>query len=370
MKSHILAATCFTLLFAAAGASAQDNQHNAPNAPALPRPRLAPQGGAAMGGPRMRDNGPRLGVTVESTPDGLKVASVDEGSLAAAAGLKPGDVLQRIGTQRVHDVDEVAVALHGYAPGAEVEVTVVRPGEGLVTLKGTLPAPKAEDQPRLPATDGVKGGFLGVQMKSEPADGGVGVAGVVPDSAAWFAGLQEGDMLTSLDGKSLASPEDLAGAVAGKEPGTFVELKFKRDGAEQAAKVRLGRRAPMGLLGGMGPGGRGLRLRLTPDGQMAPFGGNAADDDGDLDNDFQGMAMPDLQQFLQGMQGMDGLGGAMHDLHGALMDGGAHSVQVRIENDHMTITKDGVTQEYQRDAHGQWIRQEDKAPADATPHGA
>jgi hypothetical protein len=45
-------------------------------------------------------------------------------------------------------------------------------------------------------------------------------------------------------------------------------------------------------------------------------------------------------------------------------------VQVRIENDHMTITKDGVTQEYQRDAHGQWIRQEDKAPADATPHGA
>jgi hypothetical protein len=365
MNSHILAGTCFTLLIAAAGASAQDTQQNAPNAPPALRLRQPPRGGAGMAGPRMRENGPKLGVTVESTPDGLKVASVDDGSLGAAAGLKAGDVLQRIGAQSVHDVDEVAVALHGYAPGSEVEVTVVRPGEGLVTLKGTLPAAKLEPQSQLPATDGVKGGFLGVQMKSEPADGGVGVAGVVPDSAAWFAGVQEGDVLTSLDDKPLASPEDLAGAVAGKEPGTFVQLKFKRDGAEQTATVRLGRRTPLRQQGGLGPGGRGMRLRLSPDGQMAPFGMN--DDDGDNDLDGQDMPMPDMQQLFPGA---GGLGGAMRDLHSALQDGGSHSVQVRIENDHMTITKDGVAQDYQRDAHGQWIRQEDKAPADATPHGA
>jgi membrane-associated protease RseP (regulator of RpoE activity) len=364
MNNHILAGTCLTLLFVCAGASAQDNQQPAPGAPRLRL--LAPN---AAAGPRMREErrvaeGPRLGVTVESTPDGLKVASLDEGSLASAAGVQAGDVLQRIGSRRVHDVDDVALALSAYEPGAEVEVTVVRPGEGLVTLKGLLPAAKVEEQEKLPAADGVKGGFLGVQMKSEPADGGVGVAGVLPDSAAWFAGLQEGDVLLSLDGKALASPEDLAGAVSGKEPGTFVELKFRREGAEQSAKVRLGRRSPLGMLGMLGDG-QNMRMRLAPGARAIPFGAQGFDAD---DFDFK---MPDLHGlFGRDFPGFDGRGGAMLDLHGALMDGGAASVEVRIDNDHMTITKDGVTEEYHRGADGQWIRQEDKAPADATPRGA
>ena len=367
MNNHILAGTCFTLLFACTGASAQDNQQPAPNAPRL---RVAPQNGPTrngMAGPRMRTEGPRLGVTVESTPDGLKVAAVDEGSLGAAAGVKVGDVLQRIGTQRVHDVDQVAVALHAFAPGAEVEITVVRPGEGLVTLKGTLPAAKPEEQDKLPAPDGVKGGFLGVQMQSEPADGGIGVAGIVPESSAWFAGLEEGDVLLAIDGKALATPEDLAGAVAGKEPGTFVELKFRHDGAEQSAKVRLGRRAPLGLMGMLGDG-RGMKMRLSPGPHAAPFGFTNFDGP---DFDMQDMQIPDMHGFFgQDFPGWDGSNGPMLDLHGALQDGGARSVQVSIDNDHMTITKDGVTEEYLRNADGQWIRQEDKAPADATPHGA
>lgn len=362
MKNHILAGTCFTLLAACASASAQDNQQPAPNAPRLRVPTRN-----AFAGPRIRTEGPRLGVTVESTPDGLKVAALDEGSLAAAAGVKAGDILQRIGSRRVHDVDDVALALSDYEPGAEVEVTVVRPGEGLVTLKGNLPAAKVEEAEKLPATDGVKGGFLGVQMQTEPADGGVGVAGVLPDSSAWFAGLQEGDVLLSLDGKALASPEDLAGAVSGKEPGTFVELKFRRDGAEQTAKVRLGRRAPLGLMGLLGDG-HGMKMRLAPGAHAVPFG--FTDFDGP-DFDMRGVQIPEFRQFFgQDFPGWDGMHGPMLDLHGAMNDGSARSIEVRIDNDHMTITKDGVTENYIRNADGQWIRQEDKAPADATPRGA
>src|SRR6185436_7859236 len=119
---------------------------------------------------------------VESTPDGLKITSIDDGSLAASAGVANGDVLLRIGDHRVHEVEDVALALHGHAPGDKVEVTVIRPGQGLVTLNGTLPAPKEPPMQKLPAPDGVKGGFLGVQMKTDGADGGVAVAGVVPES--------------------------------------------------------------------------------------------------------------------------------------------------------------------------------------------
>src|SRR5262245_4786139 len=59
------------------------------------------------GGPMLRSQGPRLGVKVAETPDGLQVGSVEEDSLAKAAGLKEKDVLLRIGDERVHDIGDI-----------------------------------------------------------------------------------------------------------------------------------------------------------------------------------------------------------------------------------------------------------------------
>ena len=61
----------------------------------------------------------------------------------------------------------------------------------------------------------------------------------------------------------------------------------------------------------------------------------------ELDQDLD---IPDLQQLFD-LKGLD--------LHG----NGSQSVEVRIEDDHMTVIKDGVTQEYVRDADGNWIKQ-------------
>ena len=369
LNIHFLAGTSLALLCACATATAQDTQPAPKPAPRVLL-RHAPQGGVMLGGPRMREGGPRLGVTVDTTPDGLKVTTIEDGSLAASAGIKADDVLMRIGDRRVHEVDDVALALHGTETGARVSITVIRPGEGLVTLEGTLPEPKKEkEEPKASAPDGMQGGFLGVQMKSEaedgsqPADKGVAVAGVVPDSAAWFAGLEEGDRLMSIDGKALASAEDLAGTVASKEPGTLVELRYVRNGEEQSTKVRLGHRGMLGMLGGMGqPGGaqgpRILRLRgPQQDGGGAPFMLDLNGPDGQGvqmdDGDFDLPGFPDLQQFFSNPQG-----------------GATESVEVQIDGDHMTVTRDGATETYERDADGNWIKQGDAAPAPQEPHGA
>ncbi len=338
MDTRFLVGSCL-LLCACAGASAQDTRPAHPAAPRAPRLRLAhPEGQVFDLAPHLRGEGPRLGVTVDLTPDGLKVASVDSQSLAASAGVQPEDVLLRIGDSRVQDVDDVAFALAGGVPGQEYEVTVIRPGQGLVTLKGQLPPPP--ESGKAPGADGLRGGFLGVQMKddTERGDcGGVAVAGVVPDSAAWFAGLEQGDCLLSLDGKPLAGAEDLAGAVAGKEPGTLVELCYRRGGQDETARVRLGNRGPVGFLGSLGaPDGAfeapGMLRFRGPQGGQQDFTWDWPDGD--------------IQPFfLHGQQGQ-----------------GTRSVEVRIEDGHMTVTRDGNTEHFTRDADGNWI-QDETAPA-------
>lgn len=357
MDTRFLVGSCL-LLCACAGASAQDTRPAHPAAPRAPRLRQAhPEGQVFDLAPHLRGAGPRLGVTVDLTPDGLKVSSVDSQSLAASAGVQPEDVLLRIGDSRVQDVDDVAFALAGGMPGQEYEVTVIRPGQGLVTLKGQLPPPP--ESGKAPGADGLRGGFLGVQMKddTERGDcGGVAVAGVVPDSAAWFAGLEQGDCLLSLDGKQLAGAEDLAGAVAGKEPGTLVELCYRRGGQEQTARVRLGNRGPLGMLGGFGAPGvtidaPGMLRFRGPQGQHFYFG-----QPGQQDPTWDGQD-GDVQLFFpHGQQGLDGLHEQLMELH-QIPDGhGSRSVEVRIEDGHMTVTRDGTTEHFTRDDHGNWIR--------------
>jgi len=348
MNATLLSVSCL-VLFACAGASAQDTRPAPPDAPRAPRLRLKqPEGGVLQLAPRLRGEGPRLGVSVDSTPDGLKVASVEADSLAAAAGLQPDDVLLRVGEQRVQSVDDVAFALAAHHPGDEVEVTVIRPGQGLVTLKGTLPA--APQPGTQPGPDGLRGGFLGVQMQADTERGdctGVAVAGVVPDSAAWFAGLEAGDCLLALDGKELAGAEDLAGAVAGKEPGTLVELRYRRDGAEQLARVRLGHRGPVEFLGGLGAPGMGfdapgmLRFR-GPQGQGFQFFAPGQQPDGPgafHDSDFG-----DLHDMLLELRNLP---------HGR----GARALELSTDGERLTVTRDGVTETFTRDADGNWIKE-------------
>jgi hypothetical protein len=360
MDSRLLIGSCL-LLCACAGASAQDTRPAEPGAPRAPRLRvMRPEGQFLQLAPRPRGEGPRLGVTVDTTPDGLKVTQVDEISLAASAGVQPEDVLLRIGSQRIETADDVAFALAGGVPGQEYEVTVIRPGQGLLSLQGKLPPPP-EGGADAPGADGLRGGFLGVQMRADDERGdcgGVAVAGVVPESAAWFAGLQDGDCLLALDGKELAGSEDLAGAVAGKEPGTLVELRYRRNGDEQLARVRLGHRGPLGFLGGQGSPGAfldapGMLHFRGPQGGQGFFLGHpdAHDQPGP-----QWDGAPGEFQLFHDFEGLDDLHGMLEGLHLKLDDHGSRSVEVRIEDDHMTVTRDGATEHFTRDADGNWIR--------------
>ena len=68
---------------------------------------------------------------------------------------------------------------------------------------------------------------------------GIYVAKVVEDGAAEAAGLKEGDVITSLDGKKVTSFGELQGVLAKKRPGDKVNITYLRDKKSHKATLTL-----------------------------------------------------------------------------------------------------------------------------------
>jgi hypothetical protein len=87
--------------------------------------------------------GQGYGVYLGSIPDfgdnsdGVRLAGVAEGSPAAIAGLREGDLIIRFAGHKVQSLDDLAAYLRGKRPGEEVEIVVLRAGSP-VTVKATL----------------------------------------------------------------------------------------------------------------------------------------------------------------------------------------------------------------------------------------
>jgi putative serine protease PepD len=70
-----------------------------------------------------------LGVSGDDAPDGgAVISSVAEGSAAADAGLRVGDLVTRIGDTRIDGIEKLMATVRSSMPGSTVEVTVLRDG--------------------------------------------------------------------------------------------------------------------------------------------------------------------------------------------------------------------------------------------------
>ena len=97
--------------------------------------------------------------------------------------------------------------------------------------------------------------FLGVEVAGVPsyagagtsADGGFAtmpgaqVSGLVSGAAAASAGLQTGDVITSLNGQTVSAPDDVSAALVGANPGDQMTIGWTgQDGSQHEAPVTLG----------------------------------------------------------------------------------------------------------------------------------
>src|SRR3954466_16293897 len=82
--------------------------------------------------------------------------------------------------------------------------------------------------------------YLGVQ--SADASNGAKVAQITASSPAAQAGLQQGDVIESVNGKAVNGASGLVAIVDEHKPGDTVQLKVSRNGSDKTLSVKLGQR--------------------------------------------------------------------------------------------------------------------------------
>jgi serine protease Do len=71
---------------------------------------------------------------------------------------------------------------------------------------------------------------------------GVLVQQVQPNGPADKGGLKPGDIITTIDGRSIKDGDDLVNEIASRRPGSSIRLGFMRDGKPEDATVTIGDR--------------------------------------------------------------------------------------------------------------------------------
>jgi putative serine protease PepD len=87
----------------------------------------------------------------------------------------------------------------------------------------------------------VKHSYVGIELSSASV-GGAQVSQVQPGSPAESAGIQPGDLVTSINGKRITSTEQFIATIDSYAPGNTVTLRIDRAGQTHAIKVTLGTR--------------------------------------------------------------------------------------------------------------------------------
>ncbi|HEX3686264.1 MAG TPA: trypsin-like peptidase domain-containing protein [Gaiellaceae bacterium] len=82
--------------------------------------------------------------------------------------------------------------------------------------------------------------YLGVSIDSSAAN--ALLAGVQDNTPAAKAGLKKGDVVTAVNGNTIATGDDLSRAIDAHKPGEKVSVTYKRGGSEHTVTVTLGTR--------------------------------------------------------------------------------------------------------------------------------
>jgi serine protease Do len=201
-----------------------------------------------------------LGVSIQSlTPDlaktfglqnthGALVASVSDGSPAAKAGLKAGDVISEYNGREVGRTEELPRAVAETPVGREVPITVIREGK---PVKLTAKIAQLEDNGQELAAAEAPGDkpALGVDVESlTPAlahqlgiseSRGVIVKAVRDGGPAANAGIQAGDVIVEVDRHPVATVAEMKSALDKRAKGSPVLLLVHRDGSSLYAAVQM-----------------------------------------------------------------------------------------------------------------------------------
>ena len=169
--------------------------------------------------------------------EGVLVNEVFEKDPAAAAGIKPGDVLTRIDGTLIDTPSRLSRVVAGLLPGATAKVEIVRDQQRLVLDVALIERRDHAVTTSLPQTrTDVKLGLDVQDLTPSLADKfklresrGVLITKVEPGSLAQSEGLHEGDLIKEVNRVEVGSVGEFSSAVAKVRRGETVLLRMLRE---------------------------------------------------------------------------------------------------------------------------------------------
>ena len=196
--------------------------------------------------------------SIGNPPTGALVANISQDSPAEKAGIKPGDVITAINSQKISTPHDLAVKVASVTPGSDAKLSIVRNGSvqtvsaHLVRLGSDAGNPSGGD-----AGPSNGNGSIGVSLAAltpelrehlglDDSVRGVLVHGVRSGSAADQAGIHPGDIILGVGSRLVSSPREAVDAVhAALKNDQTAALRILRNGRDAFVAV-----SPSGSNGG------------------------------------------------------------------------------------------------------------------------
>ncbi len=181
---------------------------------------------------------------------GAVISDVKSGTAADMAGLKVGDVVTGLDGQPIRTSGQLRMEIGTKPPGSKIAMNIMRGGRQMTidaTLRQPESAPKTAALPatKPPVPEAPTQRMAGLTLSPIPQDNknygkvnGLYVANVDNGSDADEAGVQPGDIITSVDNKPVASAQDLAKVVQNENPNKPSLLQVRR--GDSSVYVALG----------------------------------------------------------------------------------------------------------------------------------
>lgn len=179
--------------------------------------------------------------------DGVFITGVQEGSAAAEAGLKEGDIIQSIDGVAFNSSSEFSEKIARQRPGDKIKLSILRDGKTLdktVVLKGEESASLASSNTTVkevyqqlgaefsPVPNRIKENY---NLKS-----GVVVTSVIPNGFFDQVGIREGTIISTINGIAVSDAKDIYSALSNAEDGRIQILGIAPDGSRVLFNFSIG----------------------------------------------------------------------------------------------------------------------------------
>jgi S1-C subfamily serine protease len=166
------------------------------------------------------------------------VVSALQRRLTAPSGFTIENVIQTDAALNPGNSGGPLLDASGSVIGINSQIASGGAGGGNVGIGFAVPVNTAKRViPQLEETGHVARAYLGVE--GIPAEGGVLIERVQPDSPAAAAGLRDADLLSRLDGRPVRSMEDVSEILEAHEPGDEVAVEVRSGGQVRAVRTTL-----------------------------------------------------------------------------------------------------------------------------------